>query len=55
MKRTIAKRWGIAGLAIVRYVIGLEPVASAPAAALVAAIGPTLQRYLVDPLPPELP
>jgi hypothetical protein len=34
------------GLAIMRYVAGLEPLASAPIDDLVAAVGPTVQRYL---------
>ncbi|MFI0795610.1 TetR family transcriptional regulator [Micromonospora rubida] len=34
------------GLAMMRHVIRLEPVASAPAETLVAAIAPTVQRYL---------
>ncbi|GAA4576683.1 TetR family transcriptional regulator [Micromonospora coerulea] len=34
------------GLAMTRYVIRLEPVASADPETLVAAIGPTVQRYL---------
>jgi AcrR family transcriptional regulator len=41
----------IAGLAMVRYVIKVEPVASASPDQLVAAIGPTVQRYLMDDLP----
>jgi AcrR family transcriptional regulator len=41
----------IAGLAMVRYVIKVEPVASAPPEQLVAAIGPSVQRYLLDDLP----
>lgn len=40
----------IAGLAMMRYVIRLEPVASAPPDTLVATIGPTVQRYLTGPL-----
>jgi AcrR family transcriptional regulator len=36
----------MAGLAMVRYVLRIEPLASAPAEVIVAAIGPTLQRYL---------
>ena len=40
----------IAGLATVRYVLKLEPLASTPAEALVAAIGPTVQRYLTGDL-----
>ncbi|TDC58408.1 TetR/AcrR family transcriptional regulator [Micromonospora sp. KC207] len=34
------------GLAVMRYVVRLEPVASAPPETLVAAVGPTIQRYL---------
>lgn len=41
----------IAGLAIARYVLKVEPLASAPAEQLVAAIGPTVQRYLMGDLP----
>ncbi|WIM94028.1 TetR family transcriptional regulator [Actinoplanes oblitus] len=41
----------MAGIALARYVIKVEPLASAPAEAIVAAIGPSLQRYLMDPLP----
>ncbi|MEV0426701.1 TetR family transcriptional regulator [Micromonospora sp. NPDC050495] len=42
----------VAGLAMMRYVIRLEPVASAPVDTLAATIGPTLQRYLTGPLDP---
>jgi hypothetical protein len=35
-----------------RYVIGIEPLASADAATVTAAIAPTLQRYLVGELRP---
>ncbi|MET8232494.1 TetR family transcriptional regulator [Micromonospora sp. NPDC005298] len=38
------------GLAIMRHVVRLEPVASADAETLVAAVGPTVQRYLTGPL-----
>ncbi|MFC8849074.1 MULTISPECIES: TetR family transcriptional regulator [unclassified Micromonospora] len=34
------------GLALMRHVVRLEPVASAPPETLVAAVGPTIQRYL---------
>ncbi len=34
------------GLALIRYVLALEPLASAATADLVAFVGPTLQRYL---------
>jgi AcrR family transcriptional regulator len=40
----------IAGLAMMRYVIHLEPVASASPDTLAATIGPTVQRYLTGPL-----
>jgi AcrR family transcriptional regulator len=36
----------LVGLAFVRYVVRLEPIASMQAEALVKAVGPTLQRYL---------
>ncbi|WP_319458655.1 TetR family transcriptional regulator [Micromonospora sp. RTP1Z1] len=38
------------GLAMTRYVVRLEPVASADPATLAAAIGPTVQRYLTGDL-----
>jgi AcrR family transcriptional regulator len=41
----------LAGLAMVRYVIKVEPLASAPREVLVAAIGPTVQRYVFGDLP----
>jgi AcrR family transcriptional regulator len=41
----------IGGLALVRYVLKVEPLASAPPEQLVAAIGPSVQRYLLDDLP----
>jgi AcrR family transcriptional regulator len=37
----------LVGLAMARYVIAVEPLASAPAETVVAAVGPTIQRYLV--------
>lgn len=45
----------LVGLAMARYVIKVEPLASAPAEALVAAIGPAVQRYLVDDMPGVFP
>jgi AcrR family transcriptional regulator len=45
----------VAGLATVRYILKVEPVASAPAEQLVAAIGPTVQRYLTGALPGVFP
>ena len=38
------------GLLIMRYIIELEPLASADAATVAAAIGPTFQRYLTGPI-----
>lgn len=40
----------IIGLGMVRYVLQLEPLASADRATVVAAVAPTLQRYLTGPL-----
>jgi AcrR family transcriptional regulator len=40
----------IAGLAVTRYLVGVEPLASAAPDAVAAAVGPTLQRYLTGPL-----
>jgi hypothetical protein len=37
------------GLAMIRYVLKLEPLASADADTVATAIGPTLQRYLTEP------
>lgn len=36
----------VVGLAVARYVLRLEPLASAPAGRLAPLVGPTLQRYL---------
>jgi AcrR family transcriptional regulator len=41
----------ILGLAIVRYVVKVEPLASADHATVIAAVAPNLQRYLTGPLP----
>lgn len=41
----------IIGLGMVRYVLRLEPLASADHQTVVAAIAPNLQRYLTGPLP----
>jgi AcrR family transcriptional regulator len=41
----------IAGLMVTRYVLKIEPLASADPETLVAAIGPNVQRFLTDPLP----
>jgi len=39
----------LVGLAMLRYVVKVEPLASAPVTRVAAWIGPTLQRYLTDP------
>lgn len=41
----------VIGLAMIRYVVRLEPLASADPNTVAAAIGPTLQRYLGEALP----
>jgi hypothetical protein len=40
----------MAGLAMIRYVLKLEPLASAPPEVVISAIAPTLQRYITGPL-----
>jgi AcrR family transcriptional regulator len=43
----------IVGLAFYRYVLKVEPIASASPETLRATFGPTLQRYLTGPLTPS--
>jgi len=48
----------LAGVAMLRYVLRVEPLASAPRETLVAALGPTVQRYIagdLDGAPPPAP
>ncbi|HEX2772729.1 MAG TPA: TetR family transcriptional regulator [Micromonosporaceae bacterium] len=40
----------VAGMAMMRYIIKLEPLASAPPETIVAAIAPTVQRYVTGDL-----
>ncbi len=40
----------LVGLAMARYIVRAEPLASAPREVVVDALGPTLQRYLVGEL-----
>ena len=42
------------GLAVARYVVRMEPLASADPDLVVALVGPTIQRYLTGPLPASL-
>jgi len=46
--RVIAPSW--VGMACVRYVVRVEPLACASPETVVAAMAPTLQRYLTRPL-----
>jgi AcrR family transcriptional regulator len=41
------------GLSMMRYITRIEPIASASVDELVAAVGPTMQRYLTGDLGPE--
>jgi len=41
----------LAGLAMLRYVVRVEPLASCPDEVLVAALAPTIQRYMTGDLP----
>ena len=43
----------VIGLVFARYVLRLEPLASAPHAEVVAALAPTLQRYLTGRVEPQ--
>lgn len=40
----------VVGLVMARYIVGIEPLASLPAATVAAALAPNLQRYLTGPL-----
>ncbi len=40
------------GLAVARYIIRVEPLASAPSAQVAAIVGPTVQRYLTGEVTP---
>ncbi len=40
----------VVGLVMARYVVAVEPLASRPPHVIAAAIAPTLQRYLMEPL-----
>jgi hypothetical protein len=43
------------GIAILRYVIEMEPLASTDPEEIIAMVAPTLQRYLTDPAQPAPP
>jgi Tetracyclin repressor-like, C-terminal domain len=40
----------IIGLAVGRYILQVEPLASAPRATLIAVLSPTIQHYLTGDL-----
>lgn len=42
----------IFGLAVARYILRIEPLASTPAQTIAAAVGPTVQRYITGDLDP---
>ena len=41
----------VAGIIMMRYVIRIEPIASTDVDTIAAIVGPTIQRYLTEPLP----
>jgi AcrR family transcriptional regulator len=41
----------MAGLIVTRYVLKIEPLPAADPELLIAAVGPNVQRFLLDPLP----
>jgi AcrR family transcriptional regulator len=43
------------GLIMMRYIIKVEPLASTAPDVVAALIGPTIQRYVTEPLPPSIP
>ena len=47
--RTALAATQLVGLAVARYVVRLEPLASAPAETLACTVGPALDRYLTGP------
>jgi AcrR family transcriptional regulator len=40
----------LVGIAMARHIVGVEPIASADVRTIASAIGPTLQRYLIEDL-----
>jgi AcrR family transcriptional regulator len=43
----------IFGLAVARYILRIEPLASTPGQVVAAAVGPTIQRYITGDLDPN--
>jgi AcrR family transcriptional regulator len=48
--RTTLAASQMVGMAMMRYLLKVEPLASTPRETLVATVGPTIQRYLTGPL-----
>jgi AcrR family transcriptional regulator len=44
----------MAGLIMMRYIIKVEPLASTAPDVVAVLIGPTIQRYVTEPLPPSI-
>ena len=53
--RTALAATQVLGLVVGRYILRLEPIASALPEQLVAAVGPSVHRYLTDDLPGMFP
>ena len=49
-KRAVLIGVQVVGIALVRYVVRVEPLASLPAPEVVELLAPTFQRYLTEPL-----
>lgn len=45
----------LVGIVMLRYVVKVEPIASADTESLIAMVAPAVQRYLTDPQPPPGP
>jgi hypothetical protein len=41
----------MAGTMVARYVLKIEPLASADIDTIAAAVGPNIQRFLTEPMP----
>jgi hypothetical protein len=48
--RTTLAASQLVGIAMARYIVKIEPLASTPREVLVSAVGPTIQRYLTGPV-----
>ena len=48
--RVVLAHSTLVGLVLIRYVVGIEPLASAGVETVVQLVGPTIQRYLTGDL-----